>query len=163
MNILVVADIDFPEGMASTAHVSLMVKGLRGNGVSSFLLIPAGKYTGGGRKVKLKKGRFGGVPFLFMNENHTSTRNLFALSRQIISPGIFLLKRKIRKRNDVIIVYAHSFIKYAAIYAVCRVFRIPLFPWHVEKRSSKKFSGFKGLCRHIDFCLGFLPKRKITA
>ncbi len=70
------------------------------------------------------------------------------------------MKRKIRKRNDVIIAYVHGFIKYSAIYAVCRVFRIPLFPWYVEKRSSEKFIGIKGLCRHIDFCLSerLLPK-----
>ncbi len=160
MNIIVVADVSFPEGMASTAHVLLMVKGMRGNGVSSALMIPAGEYTGAANELKSKKGRCRGVPFLFINQKRASINNLFALLLQIISPAIFLLKRKIRKRNDVIIAYDHGFIKYSAIYTVCRLFGIPLFPWHVEKRSSEEFTGIKGFCRHMDFWLSerLLPK-----
>jgi glycosyltransferase involved in cell wall biosynthesis len=154
MNILVIAEIDFPEGMAATAHISLMVKGILKNNYSSLLIIPSKSFNlkKSGKSFKNNKGKHNDIPYLFFNNRGLSNKKKFTFNslRNVLDIAKFLKKRRKQNYNDAILIYSTDFLKYFPIYFVCRKYKIPLFPWEVEKRTSnKEIHSFRSILQFI--------------
>ena len=142
--------VDFPDGMASTAHTRLMIKGLRENNVRAVLLIPYGDM--GSRNNTRLKGHFDGVPFLYLNKTTARPRNLFLSSFQILrgmlAASLSLVRN--RKKIDAVIIDTPDFIKYLPVFVVIYFLGIPLFVWSVEKMSAiKQGSALRGVFSKI--------------
>ncbi len=163
MDIIIIAELNFPEGMAATAHVTLMAKGLIENGTNVFLAIPSMKFN---RKVEKKQneteGIYNSIPYKFFNKYKTkkntftfiSLRNIFELSK-------FLKERKKQGINDIILTYNNDFLKYFPVFLTCYFHKIPFFPWEVEKRiSNKSIGSYRTLLQQLGFRISdiILPK-----
>ena len=163
MSILVFADVDFPNGMATTAHNSLLVKGFRDNGASSFLLIPFGSANAKELNNNLIKGHQNGVPFFFLNGKAglSKSHNLFSMFYGMCAASRLVFKRWKQKKKDVVIIYSPDFIKYFVVIITCFLLRIPIFPWQVEKMTTQKRSpGIKSLIKLLSGVLSekLLPR-----
>ena len=146
MSILIFACIDFPNGTATTAHCNLMVKGIRYNGVSSFLIIPFRISNVKMANCLVKKGHYYGVPYLILSNNviiHKKFRLLNNL-KGMLKSALLLYKRKVKNKQDIVILYSPNLIQHFLIMFFCVILKIPLFPWFVEKDSSnEEFKGIK--------------------
>jgi len=151
MSFLVFAAIDFPNGTATTAHNTLMVKGIRKNGKSSFLIIPFGSSNAKELNNFKTKGHFQDVPFFFMNKKTELKRSnyYFQMLHGMLASSILLINRKWKKKRDIAIIYSPDFYTHLPIILTCFIIRIPLFTWQVEKMSiNKKVPGIKGWLNH---------------
>lgn len=163
MSILVFADIDFPNGMATTAHNSLLVKGFRENGMSSYLLIPFGSGNAKELNNYLIKGHHDGVPFFFLNRKTGLSKShyMFNMIKGMCAASILIIKRWRKRKRDIVIMYSPDFIKYFMVIITCFLFGIKVFPMQVEKMSTQKNNpgskkGFKGLSGNLSETL--LPR-----
>ena len=124
--------------MGGSAHVALIVKGIRENGVRASLLIP---YSEMGHKLKNTKikGHFSGVPFCYMNNTTGHSNNkvkaFFQIYQGMVNTGIYLFKRYLKGKRDVVIIGTPNLIKFFPVILVCYIFRIPFYIWAVEKMS----------------------------
>lgn len=156
MSIFLFSCIDYPTGMATTAHCHLIVKGIIENNESSFLMIPFGSSNTTEHSKFKSKGRYENVPFFFMNKTTglpLEKRNRFMM-KGMFKSAIFLVKRKFHKKEDKVILYAPDFIQYFPILICCFLFRIPFFVWQIEKMSSStEFRKKKGRVRKWSACM----------
>jgi len=138
-NIILLTDSEFPEGMAATAHIMLMAKGLIKNNVSVLLAIPSKSFNGSDPSYPKDEGIFDSIPYKFFN-NHRESTDSFSLKslKNIIDIAKFLKKRKKQGYKDIIVSYSNNFLKYFPVFWACYYYKIPLFPWEVEKRISYK-------------------------
>lgn len=147
MSILIFSCIDYPNGMATTAHCHLIVKGIRENKESAFLMIPFGSENAIELGNVKNKGHYENVPFFFIRKNAgipANAKQWFMLKGMMMS-AIFLIKRKYRRKKDKVILYSPDFIQYFPIIITCFIFSIPFYAWQVEKNSSSiEFKGVKG-------------------
>ncbi len=138
-NIILLTDSEFPEGMAATAHIMLMAKGLIKNNVYVLLAIPSKSFNGSDPSYPKDEGVFDSIPYKFFN-NHGESTDSFSLKslKNNIDIAKFLKKRKKQGYKDIIVSYSNNFLKYFPIFLTCYYYKIPLFPWEVEKRISYK-------------------------
>ena len=143
MNIIIIADVNFPEGMAATAHITLMAKGIIENGINVLLTIPSKSFNGKVKNQKSKtEGVYDSIPYKFFNKHKTKkTTFTFNSLRNVIDLAKFLKRRKKEGVKDVILTYNNDFLKNFPIFLTCYFSKIPLFPWEVEKRTSSKTIG----------------------
>jgi len=165
MTVFVVSTVDFPEGGAESAHVHLMVKGLRENGERAFLLIPHGQGVGRRRRAPHAKGTFQGTPFLHVNGRRIRPSN--RILRFLQNYGCFmrtarLVSRRIRrKRLDAVILYNPDTLKCLPLILCCIMKGCPLFIWAVEKMTLEHgLLGLQRLMRRTGFWLSenWLPR-----
>ena len=155
MSILIFANIKFPEGFADTAHNALMVRGLRENNESSFLLIP---YSPKKDKISdnyMLKGHLNGIPYFYLDGNiSTKIGETMRMYIGMFKASKLIFRRWKKKRGDIVIIYLPVFFKHLPIIITCWLFRIPLYPWQVEKMTTlKRNKGFKGGMSYISYYL----------
>lgn len=163
MAILLIRDLDFPNGGANTAHASLIVKGIRENNERAVLIIPRGKYTNDKRMSYRRKGNLNNIPYLFMVDLKNNQKNLFKkifAKRGIIDTVSFLWKREKSGRKDIVIIVTPNVIKQFPIIFMCWLKKIPLFFWIVEKMSLNL--EFKGLIGILNFFSEKLTESNIS-
>ena len=161
-NILIISDVDFPEGMAATAHITLMAKGIIKNSVNAMLLIPSSSFNGDTEKYDINEGIYEEIPYKFFNK-HGIVNNKFTFNsyRNVKDIAKYIKKRKKNGFNDVVITYCNDFLKYHPIFLTCYSHKIPFFPWEVEKRiSSSEAKSFRSKLQMLGFRLSdiILPK-----
>ena len=162
MNIIIIADVNFPEGMAATAHIILMAKGLIKNGASVLLIIPSKSFNGREKTFNKNEGIFDTIPYKFFNKygkiNNTFTYNSL---KNVADIAKYLKSRKKRGIDDVVITYCNDFLKYFPIFLMCYFNKISLFPWEVEKRiSNKERKHIRSKLQHVGYKISdmILPK-----
>lgn len=161
-NILIISDADFPEGMAATAHIILMAKGIIKNSVNAMILIPSKSFNGNEKKYDRNEGIFEEIPYKFFNK-HGIINNKFTWNsyRNVKDLAKYLKHRKKQGFNDVVITYCNDFLKYHPIFLTCYFNHIPFYPWEVEKRiSSDSIKNFRGRLQMLGFQISdiILPK-----
>lgn len=152
MNILLFASTDFPNGTASTAICSLMVKGIRENGLPAYLLIPFGSDKAKGLNNTKTKGHTRDVPFVFMSgkTDLPKTFRILSMLKGMLQSALLIYGRYKKNKNDMVILYSPDFVKYFPIIFVCFILKIPMFSWQVERTSSsKEFKGIKGNINYL--------------
>lgn len=141
-----------------------MMRGLRENGENAFLIIPYGEKLKPINDIKLKYGTFDGVPFCFMRNKRKLVKGIRFLD---IFIGVFqtaslIYKRKKSNKVDgVIIGGIVDVIRDSPIIYICRLLKIPLYFWLVEKASlSEDYRGIAGLLnKHSQkFSERYLPR-----
>lgn len=163
MSVLLFACVEFPDGLATTAHCMLLVKGIRQNNHSAFLLIPYAAATGSLAVNFKAKGNFQNVPFAFFNKKTAASEKspVLSLMKGMFRSAGFLFKRWRMNKKDTVVLYSPNFIAYLPIIVTCFILRIPLYPWQVEKDSTnKEFKGLKIKIRNwnSNFAEIILPK-----
>lgn len=161
-NIIIISDVDFPEGMAATAHITLMAKGIIKNSVNSMLLIPSKTFNGDTKKYDSNEGIYEEIPYKFFNK-HGVVNNKFTFNsyKNVKDIAKYIKQRKRIGFNDVVITYCNDFLKYHPIFLTCYSHKIPFFPWEVEKRiSSNEIKSFRSRLQMLGFRLSdiILPK-----
>ncbi len=155
MTLFLIHSIDFPNGMAGSAHARLMVRGFRKNNVNAYLIIPFGIMgeMAGNTKVK---GHDKGVPFIYMNGTTKHSKfaivSFFQVLTGVLNTALLIYKK--RKRLDAVILGTPDFVKYFPIILFLILFRIPFFIWAVEKMTlSTELTGIKGKIRNLGYIL----------
>ncbi len=164
-NILIISDVSFPEGMAATAHITLMAKGIIKNSVNSMLLIPSASFNGNIEKYDRNEGVYEEIPYKFFNKNGI-VNNKFTLNsyRNVKDIAKYIKQRKRNGFNDVVITYCNDFLKYHPIFLTCYSHKIPFFPWEVEKRiSSNEMKSFRSRLQMLGFRLSDIILPKISS
>lgn len=136
--IFIVAEVDFPEGMASTACASLMTKGLHLNGADVCLAVVSKSFNGLVDNNKTKDN-YKGIPYRIFN-NHDAPSGHFSWCsyRNIKDISCLVHERNKKGYKDVIILYDNNFFKYFSLLWVCRCYGISYIAWEVEKNRASK-------------------------
>ncbi|HVG42628.1 MAG TPA: glycosyltransferase [Chitinophagaceae bacterium] len=137
MNLLVVDSVDIPFGGAHSVHVSLLIKGLRKNGVNAFLIIPYGRKREALSASTKKHGHYDGIPFYIVRKSR-KIKKLFSFIQKTISvfSTAFLIYKQNRKKNvDGIILGNPDIIRDFPVILTCIICKIPMYLWYVEKFS----------------------------
>ena len=94
-NILIFSVVDFPEGMAATAHITLMAKGIIKNSVNAMLLIPSSSFNGDTEKYDINEGIYEEIPYKFFNK-HGIVNNKFTFNsyRNVKDIAKYIKKKK---------------------------------------------------------------------
>ncbi|MBI2418082.1 MAG: glycosyltransferase [Ignavibacteriales bacterium] len=163
MSVLLFACVEFPDGLATTAHCMLLVKGIRQNNHSAFLLIPYAAATGSLTVNFKAKGHFQNVPYAFFNKKTAASEKspVLSLMRGMFRSASFVFRRWRKNKKDTVVLYSPNFIAYLPLIVTCFILRIPLYPWQVEKDSTnKEFKGLKIKIRNwnSNFAENILPK-----
>ena len=157
--IFIVAEVPFPEGMASTACVSLMAKGLSANGAGVCLAVMSNSFNAKADE-RGQEGVYNGIPFHIFN-NHNAPKGHFSRrSYQNIKDLAQLLQHR-HKQNyqDTVLLYDNNFFKYYALLRVCKRYNISYIPWEVERNSAS--SPGKGLRGYISWYTKRLSERLV--
>jgi glycosyltransferase involved in cell wall biosynthesis len=137
MKLLLVDSVDIPFGGAHSVHVSLLIKGLRQNGLSAFLIIPYGQKRESLAASKKSYGHYDGVPFCIVRKSR-KTRKVFSFLEKtlsVFSTASLIYKRKRKKKVDGVILGNPDIIRDLPVILSCIIFRIPMYLWYVEKFS----------------------------
>ncbi len=162
MRLFLIHSIDFPNGMAGSAHVALMIRGFRKNNIKANLIIPFGIMGEMAGNIKIR-GHDNGVPFIYMNGTTKYSRITFLAFFQILI-GVMntaLIIYKNRKKLDAVIIGTPDFLKYLPIIISLLLSNVPFFVWAAEKMtSSSELTGLKGNMRKLGYRLSehVLPK-----
>lgn len=147
MNLLLVDSVDIPFGGAHSVHVSLLIKGLRQNGLSAFLIIPYGEKREALAASKNNYGHYDGVPFYIVRKSK-KVRKFFSFldkTLSVFSTASLIFKRKRHKKVDGVILGNPDIIRDLPVILSCVICRIPMYLWYVEKFSlSEDFFGIPG-------------------
>ncbi|HAX97674.1 MAG TPA: hypothetical protein DCY12_01940 [Candidatus Atribacteria bacterium] len=163
MNIVLIADVDFPEGMAATTHVVLMAKGIIKNGTPAIVVIPSKSFNGKFKTENfLNEGTYDSINYKFFNE-YPTIKNKFTFNnlKNVLDIAKFLKDRKQNRVEDVVVTYSNDFLKYFPFFLCCYFYRIPLFAWEVEKRvSNKEIGSYRTVLQQLGYRLSdiILPK-----
>jgi glycosyltransferase involved in cell wall biosynthesis len=167
LKIFLVGNVDFPGGSAGSAHVGLIVKGLRKHGVQASLVIPYGHSRWDLANSVRFSGHHGGVPYIYMDgKTPLSNRSITKVLNHIIGiiNTILLIHRNTRggnKLDAIIFTNGPSLLRLFPILTICSLCKIPMFFWEVERRSiALDDYGFKGIVRRAEYKLSenLLPK-----
>lgn len=155
MRLFLIHSIDFPNGMAGSAHARLIVRGFRKNNVKTSLIIPFGIMgeLAGNKRIR---GHDRGVPFIYMNGTTKHSQfaivSFFQVLIGVVNTAFLICKN--RKRLDAVILGTPDFVKYFPIIFFLVLFRVPFFIWAVEKMTlSLELSGLRGRIRNIGYIL----------
>jgi glycosyltransferase involved in cell wall biosynthesis len=137
MNLLLVDSVDIPFGGAHSVHVSLLVKGLRQNGLNTFLIIPYGQKREALEASKNNYGHYDGVPFYIVRKSR-NVKKVFSFLEKTLSvfhTASLIYKRKRNKKVDGVILGNPDIIRDLPVILSCIACRIPMYLWYVEKFS----------------------------
>lgn len=158
--IFIVAEVDFPEGMASTACVFLMTKGLYHNGANVCLAVVSKSFNG---QVKDHQtvGKYKGISYRIFN-NHGAPNGYFSWRsyRNIKDISGMLHKRNKQGYRDAVILYDNNYFKYFPLLWVCRRYGISYIAWEVEKNRSSKPS--KNLRAYVTWITKTLSEKLVS-
>src|SRR5215203_1350104 len=100
MNLLLVDPVDIPFGGAHSVHVSLLIKGLRQNGLNASLIIPYGQKREALAASKTKYGHYDGVPFYIVRKSRKVSKIFSFLEKtlSIFYTASLISRRKRRKK-----------------------------------------------------------------
>lgn len=147
MNLLLIDSIDIPFGGAHSAHVVLLIKGLRKNGQNAILIIPYGSK----REILLPGtktyGHYEDVPYKIIchKKNTNGFFNYVFRVFGVLKTSFLLSKRKNKKKLDGVILGGPDIVRDFPLVIVCLFLRIPLYLWHVEKMSlCEDYHGISG-------------------
>ncbi len=158
MKLLLISNVDFPEGEAGSQHSALIARGLRENGARCHLIIPHGSVLGAYLKERKLKGHFDGVPYFYMNGKTTqsdgllqyileSYRGMFATSKLIVG-------RLRKKQIDAVIIANPDAIEFLPVILTCMIFRVPIFLLIGERMTiTKDRFSFRHKLRKLGFFL----------
>jgi len=152
MNLLLVDSVDFPYGGAHSAHVSLLMKGLRENGEIGFLVIPYGRKREALSSGKNKYGHFNGIPYYFVRDSKNIKKGFRFLDNfiAVIKSAALIYKRKKQKKLDAVILGGIvDIIRDFPIIITCALFRIPIYFWLVEKASLNE--DYRGIAGYFNY------------
>jgi glycosyltransferase involved in cell wall biosynthesis len=137
MNILLIDSVDLPFGGAHSVHVSLVMKGLRGNGENVFLIIPYGNKREILSSNKKKYGHYDGIPYCFVRKHGDSnkTSRVFDVLIGVFHAALLIYRRKKKKKIDALILGGPDILRHFPIIIICVLYKIPLYSWCVEKAS----------------------------
>lgn len=148
MNLLVVDSVDFPFGGAHSAHVSLLMQGLRKSAGIGFLVIPYGRKREALSAAKKKYGHFESIPYFFVRDSKEIKKGFRFLDNfiAVIKTAALIYKRKKQKKLDAVILGGIvDIIRDLPIIISCTLFRIPIYFWLVEKASlNEDYRGIPG-------------------
>ncbi len=152
MNLLLVDSVDFPFGGAHSAHVTLLMKGLRENGENAFFVIPYGRKREALASGKKKYGHFDGVPFYFVRESKPIKKGFRFIDNFIgvtKTAALIYRRRKKKKADAVILGGIVDIIRDAPIIITCAIFRVPIYFWLVEKASLNQ--DYQGIAGYLNY------------
>ncbi len=148
MNVLLVDAVDFPFGGAHSVHISLLMQGLRENNANATLIIPYGRKREAASANKKKYGHFDGIPYCFVRYSKKIKKGLRFLDIFIgvVHTAALLYRRKKKKKLDAVILGGIvDVVRDSPIIIACRLFKIPIYFWLVEKASlSEDYRGIAG-------------------
>lgn len=155
MNILIIASVSFPNGMASTAFVKLLAKGLIQNGNNVTLLIESNNFNLVGNKINKNQGSFDGINYKYFNRYSVNNKKKFVNRlRNVKDLAGYIKKRKKAHQRDVILCIDNRFWTNFQVYQACNSLNIPIFQWFLEKEISRKSNNwYKSLSRFLGYKL----------
>ncbi len=154
MNILIFSNSEYPEGLASSEIVKLMVAGINKNKRIAKIVIPAGYHNASTEDINGEKD----IPHEFIrNTEYIKTFNLSYVKTQF-SIFAYLFKRKfINKENDVVVYYELNLLQDFFLIICLLTFGITFIQWTTEKNSANKdFYTFK---RKLQYVVAFVSER----
>ena len=148
MKLLLVDSVDFPFGGAHSVNVSLLMKGLRENGQSAFLVIPYGSKKAPLNTSNRQFGHFDGIPYAFVRKSRDIKKGFRFLDifiGVIISAALIYKRRKSKKLDGVILGGIVDILRDSPVILTCTILKIPIYFWLVEKASlSEDYRGIAG-------------------
>jgi glycosyltransferase involved in cell wall biosynthesis len=163
MNILLVDSVDFPFGGAHSIHVSLVIKGIRENQESVFLIIPYGRKLEDQSLNRKKYGHHNGVPYYFVRWKKDISKfyRLIDIFFGVLKTAGIIIARKRRGRVNRVILGGPDILRDSPIILTCLLCKVPIYFWFVEKETlSKDYFGLPGFLNYQSQKLSerFLPR-----
>lgn len=164
MRLLFIANVDFPFGGALSVYINLIIKGLRENNESAFLIIPYGRKLENLSLNKKKYGHYSGIPYYFVRKNKDIKKifRFFDIFLGVLNTALLIYRRKKKKKIDAVILGGSpDILRHSPIILICVLFKIPLYLWFVEKMSLREdYSGISGFlnCQGQKLSEKYLPR-----
>lgn len=156
MKIFLVSNHNFPEGMASTACITLMAKGLINNGADLSLISFSQGFNLRDTKHDINQGVYDDIPYEFYNRNATNGESIsFNTFKNVSEFSRKLIERKKNGHNDLVIVYGVNYFHYLPLFKAISKHSLNFVAWEVEKRlSSKPQLNVKSYISYLGWLLG---------
>ncbi|PID27533.1 MAG: hypothetical protein CSB55_08640 [Candidatus Cloacimonadota bacterium] len=128
LKLVVIGNLHYPQGAASTNRIHAYLKGIKQNGFDSLVICTGIPFR---EKVNFEaSGSYEGINYLYSSGNHyrdsrfimRNLNKIFAFWKSII----ILVKLKKNNKNFAILEYSTSFIDEVVLFIICKWLKIPV-------------------------------------